>query len=895
MVAKVSARVAHIVIPVLLLAVILSAPVALAQQFVKIDVPNSTATLVLGINNSSQMAGAFVDQEGITHGFMLSAGTFTTLDFPGATFTQATDINNSGQVVGNYLDDGGVVHGFTWKNGVFNQINDPGFTGTSLSALSDIGQFVGVAIDSNNNKNGFLLQKNVFTTIDFPNANFTELLGIPFQGTTIVGVYNNNYPFAQFHGMQYSNGQFTTVDFRSGPCQSGTSCNTSLNGINDGGQVLGTYSLVSQPSVSHPFLITGGTFSAPGALDFPGAVSTQASNLNDSAQVVGAYVDASNNTHGYLMTNGPFAYVANINSGTVSMIDISTQLAVNSIPVGNGPWGVAVAPSGKQVYVTNNHGNNVSVIDVASSTVVATIPVQLSPFGVTFTPDGTSAYVVNGSSNSVSVIDTASQTVVNTVPVQSSPVGVGMALTSNGTFAYVTNSGANTVSVIAVGPNPSVVQTINVGTGPRWVAVAPNSSLAYVENAGSNNVSVISVANNNVTATIPVGMAPFGAAFSPDSTMAYVANSGSNSVSVIVTASSSVAMTINGFNNPAQVALTADGAFAYVTNLNANTVSVVTTATNTITDTVPVGSAPIGIAMASAPPTTLQITQILNPMLPNVFNFGTNNQQVQYPSGTQFNNVNMTMVATQMTQADFAQQIAGSPFAGATCIVYSGNGGNCVEYQVSCTDNNQNPITCPSENQPTIGVQSGFASLQSVINPGYLYNPLPGNSAQWQNIFSSYMDPTVSGKTKGFGGGGLSTPNDGTGPSSTFIAVSLGATNAQGEGLFIGLPPLLFKNFRTFPTGTLIPARFRLTSLTTHHPVTDATAGLTVVQIRDAQGNPVSNLVLSAPNSFVYQASQNFYLYNLDTTGYAPGIYNITVWGDAFPTGQVPFRIVGDK
>jgi YVTN family beta-propeller protein len=51
----------------------------------------------------------------------------------------------------------------------------------------------------------------------------------------------------------------------------------------------------------------------------------------------------------------PFAYVANNSSNTVSVIDTATTppSVVATIPVGNGPSGVAVAPDGKHVYVTN--------------------------------------------------------------------------------------------------------------------------------------------------------------------------------------------------------------------------------------------------------------------------------------------------------------------------------------------------------------------------------------------------------------------------------------------------------------------------------------------------------------------------------------------------------------
>jgi hypothetical protein len=47
----------------------------------------------------------------VTHGFLLSGGSFTTIDVPGASFTSLLDINPPGEIVGFYTI-AGVSHGF---------------------------------------------------------------------------------------------------------------------------------------------------------------------------------------------------------------------------------------------------------------------------------------------------------------------------------------------------------------------------------------------------------------------------------------------------------------------------------------------------------------------------------------------------------------------------------------------------------------------------------------------------------------------------------------------------------------------------------------------------------------------------------------------------------------
>lgn len=63
------------------------------------------------------------------------------------------------------------------------------------------------------------------------------------------------------------------------------------------------------------------------------------------------------------------AYVANVGSNTVSVIDPATNRVVATVPVGVSPQGVAVSPVTNRVYVTNFNSGTVSVIDTASNTV----------------------------------------------------------------------------------------------------------------------------------------------------------------------------------------------------------------------------------------------------------------------------------------------------------------------------------------------------------------------------------------------------------------------------------------------------------------------------------------------------------------------------------------------
>jgi YVTN family beta-propeller protein len=115
------------------------------------------------------------------------------------------------------------------------------------------------------------------------------------------------------------------------------------------------------------------------------------------------------------------AYVTNIGSNDVSVIDTTTNTVIASIPT-DSPLGVAVTRDGSRVYVANHHSNTASAINTANNSVIATFPVGNDPWAVAVTPDGSKVYVTNDQDNTVSVINTSTNT-VTTIPVGVLPQG----------------------------------------------------------------------------------------------------------------------------------------------------------------------------------------------------------------------------------------------------------------------------------------------------------------------------------------------------------------------------------------------------------------------------------------------------------------------------------------
>ncbi len=238
-------------------------------------------------------------------------------------------------------------------------------------------------------------------------------------------------------------------------------------------------------------------------------------------------------------------YIANSGTGTVGVIDASTNVVTNLVAVGNNPVALAELPSGTKLYCVNQNDNTVTVISTVDNLVVATIPVGNMPSFAVASDTGAFVFVANQGDGTVSVIDSATDTVTATLAVGAGPNF--LFFDNSLKRVYVTNSGGGSVSILRADVSPPVVlgAPVAVGTAPLSVTALADGSRAYVANSGSGTVSVITTSNNTVSRTITVGTNPVSIAASSDSTKVYVANRGSNTISVIRTTDDTVVLNVS--------------------------------------------------------------------------------------------------------------------------------------------------------------------------------------------------------------------------------------------------------------------------------------------------------------------------------------------------------------
>ena len=157
------------------------------------DVPDSTTTIVLGLNNAGDFCGSATPTGGIQEAFLSIGGTITEFAVQDATATLAYQINTTNQSCGYYINSDGSTHGFFREsNGRLHARIDPtGSTSTILFGNNDQNFSVGRYVDAGGATHGLLfVPPDRFLVYDFPGATFTSLNGIN-RHSMIVGRYTD--------------------------------------------------------------------------------------------------------------------------------------------------------------------------------------------------------------------------------------------------------------------------------------------------------------------------------------------------------------------------------------------------------------------------------------------------------------------------------------------------------------------------------------------------------------------------------------------------------------------------------------------------------------------------------------------------------------------------------
>jgi len=275
------------------------------------------------------------------------ATTYTFTSFNASGTIDARGIDNAGDIVGTHLVSK-VFNGYErLADGTFNSYYDSGGIGTLGVGINSGGTAIvgDVCVKVSGEAGGRLINRGgggcndgyAFAGFIYQNGNFTqyEFQGLP--NTYIDGINDNGV----FVGSYNDSTTKQSVGFISnGKTISYGSSGTSLSSINDNGNIVGWAGTIGiQATLAGKVVKT---------FQYPGAVSTSATGINISKQVVGMFEDSSGVFHGFLYKGGKYTELPNppgaASDVTYWGINDSGQLSGSYVDSSNHIWGFLATP-----------------------------------------------------------------------------------------------------------------------------------------------------------------------------------------------------------------------------------------------------------------------------------------------------------------------------------------------------------------------------------------------------------------------------------------------------------------------------------------------------------------------------------------------------------------------
>lgn len=181
--------------------------------------------------------------------------------------------------------------------------------------------------------------------------------------------------------------------------------------------------------------------------------------------------------------DGRRAYVSNIGSDSVTVIDPASGRISKQLPTGKGAEGMALSADGTRLWVTNRGSDTVSVIDTESLQIIKTLESEGFPIRVALHPGGHLAAVSNATESTLSIFDARSLELHRTVDVRDAGLlsGLGPIGRSQPIGLLFSPSGKQLFVALTLSGEIGVIDTETWTLTDRWKVGSNPDGLAWLD------------------------------------------------------------------------------------------------------------------------------------------------------------------------------------------------------------------------------------------------------------------------------------------------------------------------------------------------------------------------------------------------------------------------------
>ncbi len=196
------------------------------------------------------------------------------------------------------------------------------------------------------------------------------------------------------------------------------------------------------------------------------------------------------------------AYVSNLGSDSVSIIDLNAGRVIHEIGGFHGPSGLAARYGAKELWVANSGSNSLAILDVATWTVQREIPLgDLSPTVVIFDPRGTHAFLrgrfaVGGRWWwAIAKVDPQTLQVEAVVPYEYHDLKTedALAVHPDGTRLYVARDNYRAIDIYDT-ETLSLQRSVEIGRSASGITLSPDGGKMFVVSTSEDSAMVLDTA-----------------------------------------------------------------------------------------------------------------------------------------------------------------------------------------------------------------------------------------------------------------------------------------------------------------------------------------------------------------------------------------------------------------
>ncbi len=173
--------------------------------------------------------------------------------------------------------------------------------------------------------------------------------------------------------------------------------------------------------------------------------------------------------------DGNHAWTTDLGSKTVTLVDLKTRRAPQSVEIGIEPEGIDLSPDGKALWVSARGSDMAFELDPMTLAIRREVATGEFPLRLAIRPQGDVAVTSNLADGSLSVIDLATAKVTRTIAV-SDPASaqerfqVTILWSDNGERIYVAETGTDTVAELDYASG-TLLRRLNAGDGGDGLAI----------------------------------------------------------------------------------------------------------------------------------------------------------------------------------------------------------------------------------------------------------------------------------------------------------------------------------------------------------------------------------------------------------------------------------------